>query len=283
MNKSYQFIAPAKINLFLHITGQRQDGYHLLQTVFQLLDHGDTITLKPTQSNSIKRKHDVPGIPEHDDLCIRAAKALQQASHCTQGVEISIDKQIPMGGGLGGGSSDAATVLMALNYLWDLKLTRQALMDIGIKLGADIPFFIYGQNAWAEGIGEKLSPISLPTKYYVVLTPQVHVSTAKIFAHSRLTKESKTLKIADFSNGAYANLFRNDLEKVVCSEFTAVASALKWLNQFGEARMSGSGASVFVGLDSIKAAQAVLAQKPTDIDGFVAKSLNRHPLFELAE
>lgn len=283
MNKSYQFIAPAKINLFLHITGQRQDGYHLLQTVFQLLDHGDTITLKPTQSNAIKRKHDVPGIPEHDDLCIRAAKALQQASHCTQGVEISIDKQIPMGGGLGGGSSDAATVLMALNYLWDLKLTRQALMDIGIKLGADIPFFIYGQNAWAEGIGEKLSPISLPTKYYVVLTPQVHVSTAKIFAHSRLTKESKTLKIADFSNGAYANLFRNDLEKVVCSEFTAVASALKWLNQFGEARMSGSGASVFVGLDSIKAAQAVLAQKPTDIDGFVAKSLNRHPLFELAE
>lgn len=283
MNHSYQFSAPAKINLFLHITGQRQDGYHLLQTVFQLLDYGDTITLTPTESNIIKRQQAVAGIPESDDLCILAAKALQQASHCSKGVKISVDKKIPMGGGLGGGSSDAATVLMALNHLWDLKLSRQALMDIGVKLGADIPFFIYGQNAWAEGIGEKLSPISLPTKYYVVLTPKVHVSTAKIFAHSGLTKDSKTLKIADFSNGAYANLFRNDLEKVVCREYTAVASALKWLNQFGKARMSGSGASVFVGLNSIEAAQAVLAQKPTDIDGFVAKSLNSHPLFELAK
>lgn len=283
MTTSHQFAAPAKINLFLHITGQRSDGYHTLQTVFQLLDYGDTITLTPNQNGSISRKEAIPGVPEADDLCIRAAHALKQATNCPYGVEISVEKRIPMGGGLGGGSSDAATVLIALNDLWQLNLNRTSLIEIGVKLGADVPFFIFGQNAWAEGIGEILTPISLSTKYYVVLTPQVHVSTAKIFAHSGLTKDTKTLKIADFSNGAYANLFRNDLEKIVSNEFSAVASTLDWLSQFGNARMSGSGASVFVEIDSLEEAQAIFAKKPDNMNGFVAKSLDKHPLYELTK
>jgi len=277
------FLAPAKINTFLHITGQRADGYHTLQSAFQLLDFYDIISLYPTKNGKIKRTTTIVGVPENEDLCVRAALALQKATGSNQGVEIAIEKHIPMGGGLGGGSSDAATVLLALNHLWELNLNRQALIEIGLQLGADVPFFIFGQNAWVEGIGEKLTPLSLPTQFYVVLTPQVHVSTAKIFAHSGLTKDTKPLKIADFSNGTNSNLFRNDLENVVCKEFKAVASALEWLNQHGQARMSGSGASVFVAVDSLTKAKSILAQKPANISGFVAKSLNKHPLFELAE
>lgn len=279
----YSFLAPAKINLFLHITGQLANGYHTLQSAFQLLDFYDTISLQPTSNSKVKRLTDVKGVPEQQDLTVRAALALQQATGSTQGVEIEIKKQIPMGAGLGGGSSDAATILLALNQLWSLNLTRKSLMEIGVKLGADVPFFIYGQNAWAEGIGEILSPLSLPTQYYVVLTPQINVSTAKIFANSRLTKDTKPLKIADFSDGRNAKLFRNDLEKVVCEEFTAVANSLKWLSQYGEARMSGSGASVFVAVDSYKKAEAILSQKPINIDGFIAKSLSKHPLYDLAK
>lgn len=278
----HSFSAPAKINLFLHITGQRADGYHLLQSVFQLLDLHDTISLKPNGSGKIVRIKTIENVPENEDLCVRAAQAIQQATNCTKGVEIAVEKRIPMGGGLGGGSSDAATVLLALNHLWQLQLSRKKLIEIGLKLGADVPFFIFGQNAWVEGIGEILSPLTLPTVYYVVLTPPVHVSTAQIFAHSRLTKDSKTLKIADFSNGDNTNLFRNDLEKVVCEEFTAVATTLKWLNQFGQARMSGTGASVFVAVDSLTKANEICAQKPSDMQGFVAKSLHQHPLYDLA-
>lgn len=279
----YSFLAPAKINLFLHITGQLANGYHTLQSAFQLLDFYDTISLQPTSNSKVQRLTDVKGIPEQQDLTVRAALALQQATGSTQGVEIEIKKQIPMGAGLGGGSSDAATILLALNQLWSLNLSRKSLMEIGVKLGADVPFFIYGQNAWAEGIGEILNPLSLPTQYYVVLTPQINVSTAKIFANSRLTKDTKPLKIADFSDGRNTKLFRNDLEKVVCEEFTAVANSLKWLSQYGEARMSGSGASVFVAVDSYKKAEAILSQKPINIDGFIAKSLSKHPLYDLAK
>lgn len=276
------FLAPAKVNVFLHITGQRPDGYHTLQSAFQLLDFYDTVSLKPTNDNKIKRITQIDAVPENQDLCVRAALALQQASNCKQGVEIKLEKRIPMGGGLGGGSSDAATVLLALNQLWGLNLSRDALMKIGLSLGADVPFFIFGQNAWAEGIGEILTPLTLPTSYYVVLTPQIHVSTVKIFTHSRLTKDTKPLKIADFSNGANSSVFRNDLEKVVCEEFTAVASTLEWLNQYGQARMSGSGASVFVSVDSLAKANSIFAKKPTSIQGFIAKGLSQHPLYELA-
>ncbi len=283
MSDFQDFLAPAKVNVFLHITGQRADGYHTLQSAFQLLDFYDTVSLKPTSNHQIKRITDIDTIPEHEDLCVRAAQALQQATSCKQGVEIKLKKRIPMGGGLGGGSSDAATVLLALNHLWGIHLTRDALMKIGLSLGADVPFFIYGQSAWVEGIGEILTPLTLPTPYYVVLTPPIHVSTAKIFTHSGLTKDTKPLRIADFSNGANSNLFRNDLEKVVCEEFTAVASTLEWLSQYGQARMSGSGASVFVTVDSLAEAKAIFAKRPVEIQGFVAKGLSKHPLYELAK
>jgi len=277
------FPAPAKINLFLHITGQRPDGYHTLQSAFQLLDHADTIGLKPTTDGKINRVTTITNVAAKDDLCVRAAIALQRATGCSLGVEMTIEKRIPMGGGLGGGSSDAATVLMALNHLWALHLSREQLIEIGLTLGADVPIFIFGQNAWAEGIGEILTPLPLPTQHYVVLTPQVHVSTAQIFANSRLTKDTKPLKIADFSNGTNSNAFRNDLEKIVCEEFLAVATTIKWLNQFGQARMSGSGASAFVAVDSLTKASEIIAQKPSNTQGFVASSLQQHPLYDLVE
>lgn len=280
------FLAPAKINLFLHITGQRADGYHLLQTVFRLLDYYDTIYLKPTQANTIKRVNDVAGVPEAQDLCIRAAKLLQQYTHCDQGVEIAVEKHIPMGGGLGGGSSDAATVLLALNHLWQTNLSRAELLSLGLQLGADVPFFIFGTNAWAEGIGEQLQSVNLREAYYVVLNPNVHVCTAQVFANKQLTKCTIPKTMSSFSgmaNSSTGNLsaeFTNHLEKVVCNDYPAVLACLTWLKQFGDARMSGSGASVFLEVPSEKVAIDICNQKPNDIQGFVAKGLNRHPLFE---
>ncbi len=279
----HTYLAPAKINLFLHITGQRADSYHTLQSVFSLLDFYDTIHLKPTKNGEIKRVNEINGVPESQDLCALAASALQQKTGCKLGVEFAVEKCIPMGGGLGGGSSDAATVLLALNHLWQLDLSRAELMQIGLGLGADVPVFIFGQNAWAEGIGEQLTKIDLPEQYYVVLTPSIHVSTRHIFANSRLTKDTKPLKIADFSRDENSVVFKNDLEKVVCEEFPAVATTLKWLSQYGKARMSGSGASVFVALNSKQQADEILAQKPANVAGFVAKNLMEHPHFELAE
>jgi 4-diphosphocytidyl-2-C-methyl-D-erythritol kinase len=276
------FLAPAKINLFLHITGRRENGYHTLQSVFQLLDFYDTLKLKPTNTGEIKRIHNIEGVPATDDLCMRAALKLQQETSCKMGVEYAIEKRIPMGGGLGGGSSDAATMLLALNQLWKLNLSRKKLMQIGLSLGADVPVFVFGQNAWAEGVGEELTAIALEHSYYVVLTPSVHVSTAQVFANSTLTRDTKPLKIADFSSGAYSDVFRNDLEAVVCKEFPAVASTLSWLSQYGKPRMSGSGASVFLAVNSKQEADAIFAQKPNNTAGFVAKSLSRHPLFEFA-
>jgi 4-diphosphocytidyl-2-C-methyl-D-erythritol kinase len=285
------FLAPAKINLFLHITGQREDGYHLLQTVFRLLDYYDTIYLRPTQTKAIKRVNDVAGVPEVQDLCVRAAKLLQQHTHCQQGVEIAVEKHIPMGGGLGGGSSDAATVLLALNRLWQLNLSRSELLSLGLQLGADVPFFIYGTNAWAEGVGEQLQTVNLGEAYYVVLNPDVHVSTAQIFTNKQLTKNAIPKTMSDFSgmanssteNSALSNVkdeFTNHLEKVVCNDYPPVLACLTWLKQFGDARMSGSGASVFLEVASEKIATDICNQKPSDIKGFVAKGLNQHPLFE---
>jgi len=298
MQDFQSFLAPAKINLFLHITGQRPDGYHLLQTVFRLLDFYDTIYLKPTQTSTIKRVNDVAGVPEAQDLCVRAAKLLQQHTKCPLGVEILVEKRIPMGGGLGGGSSDAATVLLALNRLWQLNLSRTELLSLGLQLGADVPFFIYGTNAWAEGIGEQLQTISLPEAYYVVLNPNVHVSTAQIFANKQLTKNAIPKTMSDFSrspnlgivNSGVANLsteFTNHLEKVVCNDYPPVLACLTWLKQFGDARMSGSGASVFLEVASEKIATEICNQKPNDVlgfsvQGFVAKGLNQHPLMDFA-
>jgi 4-diphosphocytidyl-2-C-methyl-D-erythritol kinase len=287
MQDFQSFLAPAKINLFLHITGQRADGYHLLQTVFRLLDFYDTIYLKSTQANTIKRVNNVAGVPVAQDLCVRAAILLQQHTQCPLGVEILVEKRIPMGGGLGGGSSDAATVLLALNRIWQLNLNRTELLSLGLQLGADVPFFIYGTNAWADGIGEQLQTIILPEAYYVVLTPNVHVSTAQIFANKQLTKNANPKTMSDFSGASNSKLtnlsaeFTNDLEKVVCNDYPPVLACLTWLSQFGDARMSGSGASVFLEVASKKNAEEICNQKPKDVQGFVAKGLNQHPLMHL--
>lgn len=278
--------APAKINLFLHIVGQRADGYHLLQTVFRLLDYYDTIYLKPTTNKAIKRVNHVADVPEAQDLCVRAATLLQQHTQCQLGVEIAVEKRIPMGGGLGGGSSDAATVLLALNRLWKLNLSREELQALGLQLGADVPFFIYGNNAWAEGVGEQLHSINLQPAYYVVLNPNIHVSTAQIFANKQLTKNAIPKTMSGFSgmtNSATGNVsaeFINHLEKIVCCDYPAVSACLTWLKQFGDARMSGSGASVFLEVANKETAVEICNQKPKEMDGFVAQGLNQHPLFE---
>jgi len=279
--------APCKINLFLHITGRRADGYHALQSVFLLLDHGDELRIRVRQDGQIVHMNPLPGVPPEKDLTIRAARALQQASQCTLGADIECIKRTPMGGGLGGGSSDAATVLMALNQQWQLGYSRQQLMAIGLTLGADVPVFIFGQTAWAEGVGEQLSAVALPAdmleKYYVVITPQVEVPTAKIFAHQALTRDSKPLRMADFSNGANSSAFwqqaKNDMEAVVCALYPNVANTLLWLKQYGDARMSGSGASVFVAVDSEKKAHELIKNRPKNTSGFWSKGLKYHPLF----
>lgn len=279
------FLAPAKINLFLHITGRRADGYHTLQSVFQLLDFYDSIHIKANHTGQIKRLNALLNVPESKDLCVRAALALQLATGCKQGAEINIEKHIPMGGGLGGGSSDAATVLLALNHLWQLNLSHAQLMRIGLSLGADVPVFIFGQTAWAEGIGEILSAVNLPESqkqsYYVVLTPDEQVSTAQVFANPRLTRDTKPLKIADFSSGENSSSFRNTLETIVCEDFPAVATTLDWLKPYGKAKMSGSGASVFVAVNSKQIADEILASKPANTTGFVAKGLIKHPHYDL--
>lgn len=268
--------APAKINLFLHITGRRPDGYHLLETVFQFLDYGDRLWFELRDDGRICRVNDVPGVAEQDDLVVRAAHALQRVSSTSLGVDIRVDKRLPMGGGLGGGSSDAATVLMALNHLWQLDLSVDQLVEIGLALGADVPVFIRGCAAWAEGIGEVLTPVELPEPWYVVIHPQCHVSTAEVFSDSELTRDKQSLKMSAFLAGHGVNVF----EPVVRKRYPEVDKALNWLSKFGQARMSGSGACVFAAFASEKEAQAVLQQLPSEWRGFTAKGVNRSPLVD---
>lgn len=275
--------APAKLNLFLHVVGRRADGYHLLQTVFRLLDYGDTLRLSLRADGQVRRTLDLPGVPTSADLCLRAAQLLQSETGCQLGVDIQLDKRLPMGGGLGGGSSDAASVLLGLNRLWDLRLTRQQLQQFGLRLGADVPLFVFGQSAFAEGIGEALQAISLPPAWYVVLVPPVSVSTQAIFSHPGLTRDSKIIKMADFSEAENSEAgLRNDLQALVCREHPAVAKHIAWLSQYGKARMTGSGACVFAAFDTEQAAHAVMAQLPGDMRGFMARGLDRHPLHDLA-
>ena len=296
------YLAPAKINLFLHITGRRADGYHLLQSVFRLIDLHDTIFLKVRNDGQINRVTLNANVPADQDLCIKAAKLLQTYTDSKLGVDIGLIKKIPMGAGLGGGSSDAATVLIALNHLWNLGLNRTILMELGLKLGADVPFFIFGENAWVEGIGEKIQPIQLPTAHYVVVTPKVHVSTAEIFSTEELTRNTFPTTIAAFSEMlnamqigkekqslVFANenkKFHNDLEAVVCKKYPAVTACLNWLNQFSQARMSGSGASVFVTAPNLAEANKIAKARPKEIENteifcVAALGLDQHPLYNL--
>ncbi len=271
--------APAKLNLFLHVTGRRPDGYHTLQTLFQFLDVGDELRFDVTGDSRIVRAKLLPGVPEEHDLCVRAAHLLQTASSTTQGAIIHLDKRLPLGGGLGGGSSDAATTLLALNELWGCGLTPEALAVLGLKLGADVPVFIHGHAAWAEGVGEVLTPAEPPEVWVVVLTPSVSVSTAQVFAafdrELDLTPYSRAITIRDF----HAGRVRNDLEPVVRRLYPKVDNALKWLGNFGDARMTGSGACVFLPVADAAAGQAILAQCPATLaGGFVTRGRNSHPL-----
>ena len=284
--------APAKLNLFLHVTGRRSDGYHLLETVFELIDLQDRVHLSRRDDGRVVRVEPIPEVDPEQDLTVRAARLLAQASGCPLGVEIALDKRIPMGGGLGGGSSDAATVLLALNRLWDLHWPCERLAALGLRLGADVPFFVFGETAYATGIGEQLQPLPLPQRWYVVLAPRVGVPTQGVFADPDLTRDTKPLKIRGLSRGDQVFRGRNDLQRVVTSRQPLVAAALEALEQAARdvgidprpARMTGSGACVFLPLDSESAAVTVCnrLQGRTDARILTARSLPRHPLREWA-
>ncbi len=278
--------APAKLNLFLHVIGRRADGYHLLQSVFTLIDFGDSVRLQVRDDGVIRRATDHDGVPEEKDLVVRAAKLLQEKSKTDLGCNIWLDKRIPMGGGLGGGSSDAATTLMALNELWNVHLERDELQKIGLELGADVPFFIFGRTAFAEGVGESLTAVDIPALWYVVITPPVAVATARVFQSLELTRDSIPLKIADFSAVELVNC-KNDLQPVVLKAFPAVAQSYKALNAVSQksifgARMTGSGACVFAAFereaDARDAFSAAVVTLSLEHSGFVARGLDCHPL-----
>ena len=275
--------APAKLNLFLHVLGRRPDGYHLIQTAFRLIDRSDRVGIVVRGDGAIRRTNDLPGIDVESDLCMRAARALREvaadrlrSTNATPGVEITLDKQLPIGGGLGGGSSDAATVLIVLNRLWTLHLNRAELMAVGLRLGADIPAFLFGENALGEGVGEQLTPLSLPPAWYLVLTPQVSVSTKEIFSSVALTRDTKRLKLPPFLPG----LGKNDLQPVATALYPEIGAHLNWLSKHGDARMTGSGACVFAEFGSETEAREVEARMPGTMRGFVARGLDQHPLRE---
>jgi 4-diphosphocytidyl-2-C-methyl-D-erythritol kinase len=270
--------APAKLNLFLHVVGRRDDGYHLLQTVFTLIDHCDRLRFRVRDDGRVERANLVPGVPPEQDLAVRAALLLKEASGAGQGVDIEIDKAIPVGGGLGGGSSDAATVLMALDRLWGTRFGAEALAELAAPLGADVPYFLHGMPAWAEGIGDRLTPIDLQPRWYLVLVPPVAVSTQSIFAAPELTRNTEPLKMEDFSARPESEQFRNDLEPVVTARYPVVEQHLEWLRRRAPARMTGSGACVFAAFASREEAYAVAGELPGSMQGFVAQGLTQHPL-----
>lgn len=271
---SLQLPAPAKLNLFLHITGRRADGYHQLQTLFQLLDYGDAMELAATDTPDIELHCPGLPLPPQDNLAWQAAKLLQRHSGIERGARIHIDKRLPAGGGLGGGSSNAATTLLALNRLWELQLETAELAALGLRLGADVPVFVHGHSAWAEGVGEKLQPLELPSYHYLVIAPDCQVSTAEVFCHRQLTRNTSPIKMAAvFEQGG-----RNDCEQVVRQLYPEIDKALNWLEKFGQAQLTGTGACVFARFKSREQAQLVLHQLPENWQGFVAGGINKSPV-----
>jgi 4-diphosphocytidyl-2-C-methyl-D-erythritol kinase len=268
--------APAKLNLFLHVVGRRADGYHEIQTVFQLVDLADRLFIAPRRDAEIRRLDGPAGIPPEEDLCVRAACRLQEASHVGRGADIRLEKHVPIQGGLGGGSSDAATTLVALNEIWGLRLAPSILAELGLGLGADIPFFIHGRTAWGEGVGERLTPLELPPKHYAIVFPGVGISTAEIFQAPELTRKTPETTIRGFLKAGG----RNDCEPVVAGRSPEVRRALAWLADRGEARMTGTGSCVFAAFDDRGSAQAALADLPRGWRGYVARGLDRSPLQE---
>jgi 4-diphosphocytidyl-2-C-methyl-D-erythritol kinase len=271
--------------LFLHVIGRRADGYHLLQTLFRFIDLNDTLSFTLREDGEVRRVNSIVGVMPDQDLCVRAARLLQQMSGCKLGVDIELEKHIPMGGGLGGGSSDAATTLLALNRLWELNLSRQQLMQLGLTLGADVPVFIFGDNAFAEGVGEQLQRYVLPEAWYVVLSPPVHVPTAQIFTQPELTRNtiSITIRALPMGCGFKTGLFGNDLQPVACKLYPEIGQHLAWLEQFSPALMTGSGACVFAEFATEAEAKEVLRQLPENMRGFVARGLPQHPLKDFVE
>lgn len=268
--------APAKLNLFLHIVGRRPDGYHLLQTVFQFLDIGDDIGIAVRDDGRIRRLTPIAGVPDDADLTVRAARALQAVTGISLGADITVHKRLPMGAGLGGGSSDAATTLVALNHLWNTGLSEDALAELGLTLGADVPVFVRGRAAWAEGVGERLTPVELPEPWYVVVVPPCLVSTAEVFGAPELTRNCPPITIAAFLSGAGTNV----CEAVVSRRYPDVASALAWLKRFVPARMSGTGAAVFAPCASEAAARQIAAAAPPTWRAWATQGHSRSSLHE---
>ncbi|GAA6185130.1 MULTISPECIES: 4-(cytidine 5'-diphospho)-2-C-methyl-D-erythritol kinase [Alteromonadaceae] len=268
--------SPAKLNLFLHINGQNEKGYHLLQTLFQLVDIGDQLAFEVTDDGVISIKSELEGVAQEDNLIYKAAKQLQQLSGSTLGCNIWLDKQLPMGGGIGGGSSNAATTLVALNALWKTKLSESQLADIGLTLGADVPIFIYGKTAFAEGVGEKITATELPSKFYLIVFPNCHVSTAEIFAADDLIRNSAKIAWQDYE----FTKTRNDCQKLVCDRYPKVANLLRQLLEYAPSRMTGTGACLFSVFDTFEQAEQVKRILPEDCQAFVAKGINTSPLHE---
>lgn len=271
MTGTLRTLSPAKLNLFLHITGRREDGYHELQTLFQLLDWGDYLEFSPDSSGKITLSGCEMGIPDESNLIVRAARLLQQGD---RGVHIAVDKRIPQGGGLGGGSSNAATTLLVLNQLWRCGLDNSTLQQMGASLGADVPVFTAGHSAWAEGVGDILTPVKLPRDWFLVVSPRCHISTAEIFSHQQLTRDTSPIKIAAFFEGHS----RNDFQNLVRSLHPEVDNALKWLEKFGEAKLTGTGACLFARFRDKTEARSALQQIPDTMSGFVAQGLNESPV-----
>ena len=289
--------APAKLNLFLHIVGRRADGYHLLQTVFQLLDYGDELSFENTADGSISLATSRDDVDDEENLIIRAARLLQSHTQCSSGAKISIKKLLPMGGGLGGGSSDAATTLVALNHLWETSLPIDALASLGLQLGADVPVFVHGYSAWAQGVGENLTPVELPERWYVVLNPCVHVSTAELFSHPELTRDCAAITIRGFHTGEG---LRNVFQSLVCELYPQVAEAITTLSQasadckvrdeskadsgaaeqYRSAMMTGTGACVFLPCETEHQAQNVLGALRSEFPAFIARGMNRSSLYD---
>ena len=268
--------APAKLNLMLRVVGRRDDGYHLLQTLFQFIDLCDELRFEPRLDGGIRLLTGTPGVPAQADLVVRAAHLLQQHTGCGLGANIRIHKRLPLGGGLGGGSSDAATTLVALNQLWRTGVGDDDLAALGLRLGADVPVFVRGRSAWGEGVGEELQPVDPARPWYLVLKPECHVPTSEIFADPELTRDSCRITIADFIAGAD----RNDCLPVVRKRYPLVERALEWLSRHGEPRLTGTGACVFAAFEHESGARMALRSVPADIDAFVARGLNRSPLLD---
>lgn len=271
-------LSPAKLNLFLHITGRRADGYHNLQTLFQLLDYGDTLRFSLRNDNQLTLTPPLAGVAFEDNLIIKAARLLEPYKNSQAGVDIHLEKRLPMGGGIGGGSSNAATTLVALNHLWQCGLDKAQLQTFGLQLGADVPVFVGAQTAWAEGVGEALQPIELPEQWFLIVQPDCHVSTAQIFSHKDLTRDTPAIKVAAFLEQGG----KNDCQALVRTLYSQVDEALNWLEKFTHhAQMTGTGACIFAPFSSVDEAQKVQAQLPKHLSGFVAKGVNQSPLYKL--